>query len=612
MQQFDTQFIDRFMQPLLMRIFTDIAEGKDNIYLQKLLAGEEKIPLLKEEKEDFIEDYFLSDRTKPFSTTSEEDEKFQYAFIDSFADLIRLRSRLSGVEGTKDAFFPDDEKKFDVTTLRNIYDLSYKVTLLFEKAEIEKLIESKKEKGEIAQTKASRDKALLEAGRLKLINVNGEDQYISEEEARKFANTPAGDVEVIPLIAIGTSGTSTNISSISKVGKTADEVLATISSEDKAEKQIAAETKNADTESAATNKPATAESANVESATATKSKKQLSAKPKSAKIAELSNDFKSSKKASIEMMMEKNGLEVLDDGFTIDEKGIAHGRVKDAKGQILIVETDTLPNENDPQKYELRFKFTFADDSSKNFILNQTDLNKFLPDGKTRKTADEVGFGIRPEVAGTQAETSKITAGAVALGGGIPSSAGTSSVEAIISQKEKLKLESKEKIEISGVPGKESLEQIAELPKEEREKGKMKIPRPVRMPVAKRPQERERFASVTEGRSEMGRHGTIMEQKKKLAERPVLDGQQPMDSQMPQGPRLAYAEQPQAAPAKTKKSKMPLVAAIATGGSVFVGVGGIIGAGMNAGSDTTNAFAAYPQMLAGTVDLIMKLTHFFT
>lgn len=595
MQQFDTQFIDRFMQPLLLRIFTDIAEGKDNLYLQKLLAGEEKIPLLKEEKEDFINDYFLSDRTKPFSTTSEESEKFQYAFIDSLDELIRLRSRLSGIDGTKDAFFPDDEKKFDVTTLRNIYDLSYKITLLFEKAEIEKLIESKKEKGEIARAKASRDNALLSAGRLKLINVNGEDQYISEEEVLKFADTPSGDVEVTPLIAIGTLGVQPS-----------DEVLATISSEDKAEKTRITEP----TKSGTATGTANAESVIAKSATA--EKKQISAKPKTAKIAELSGDFKSSKKASIEIMMEKNGLEVLDDGFTIDEKGIAHGRVKDAKGQILIVETDTLPDENDPQKYELRFKFTFEDDSSKSFILNQTDLNKFLPDGKTRKTADEVGFGIRPEDSGIAATaTSKGTAGAVALGGGIPQSAGTSSVEAIISQKEKLKLESEEKTEISGVPGKDSSEQLAELPKEERERGKMKIPRPVRMPVTERPQERERFASISEGRGGIRQQETIMDQKKKLAERPVLDGRQPMDSQMPAGPRLAYVGEQQPAPSKPKKSKMPLVAAIATGGSVFVGVGGIIGAGMNAGSDTTNAFAAYPQMLAGTVDLIMKLTHFF-
>jgi len=58
MQQFNAQFIDRFLQPLLLRIFTDMGEGKQNPYLRKLMAGTEEVPFLPEEKKDFINDYF--------------------------------------------------------------------------------------------------------------------------------------------------------------------------------------------------------------------------------------------------------------------------------------------------------------------------------------------------------------------------------------------------------------------------------------------------------------------------------------------------------------------------------------------------------------------------
>jgi hypothetical protein len=549
MQQFDTQFIDRYMQPLLMRIFTDIAAGKENTYLQKLLAGTEIIPFREEEKKDFINDYFLTDKTKPFSTTSQEDQEFQNAFIGAFSDLIRNRSRLSGVDGTRQAFFPDKEKRFDEISVRNIYDLSYKITLTFEKNRVGQLIAAKIEKGEITDAKASHDQALLAGGRLKLVNVNGTDQYISEEEARASAGTAAGQVTAIPLIAVGTSGRPSDIALTSQKGKTAAEVAAM---------------------SAAAG--------------------PLSTQPKTATIAEVAGDFKPPKKASMEMMMEKNGLEVTGEGFTIDDHGTARGKVKDANGQLLFVEAETIPVENDPQKYEFQFKFTFADDTSKSFKLNQTDLNRFQPSEKERKSAQEVGFGVKPKPFTEKKPRGTLTAEA---------EIGAASVEAILSRSkanaEKTGQGGAGNEEAYNLPGK-ATEGIS---KTEKGKEKMEIPQPVRMPIS--------VKSFIKAQTKTP--STIMEQKKRLAAKPQIPGQLPKYNPIPGGPNLAYGQQP-AAPTR-KKNRMPLLAGLATGGTIFAGLGVTTIAGMNTGTGNPD-LSAVPTLLAGAVNVILKLTHFFT
>ncbi len=543
MQQFDSQFIDRSMQPLLMRIFTDIADGKENPYLQKLLAGEEIIPLKEEEKKDFINDYFLYDKTKPFSTTSQEDTEFQNAFLDSLSELIRTRSRLSGVDGARQAFFPDKEKRFDEISIRNIYDLAYKITLNFEKAKIGKLIAAKGEKGVITEAKASQDQALLESGRLRLVNVNGTDQYISEEEARASVGTRAGEVGVIPLIAIGTSGQPSDVALAAKKGKTADEVA-------------------------------------LDSAAAG----PVSTKSKPATITEVAGDFKPSKKASIEMMMEKNGLEVVGEGFKIDEKGIARGKVKDADGQLLFVEAETIPVENDPQKYDLQFKFTFADDTSKSFKLNQSDLRRFRPSEKERKSAAEVGFGERPKPFKEKKLEGVMT---------VEAQIGAATVEALLARKAR-----------------------TEGPKapEGREEEAYRLPEkaPAVIPSESKGKEKAKTQGVRAGAGVSGKQAkksreTVMARKKRLAEQPTLPGQPSRYARIPGGPSLPYGEQPVAS---AKKNRWPLIAGIATGGSVVGGVGGVfLGAG---GTDSTGAAAGIHTMLAGAAEIILKITNLLT
>ncbi|MCC7197330.1 hypothetical protein IT413_04020 [Candidatus Peregrinibacteria bacterium] len=190
MSGFTPQFVDKFLNPLLKRVMTDMADpSEDKQYLRRLTIGAQSQKLQPLEREKFFRDYFRQDKTKPYSSTEKEDLDFQNEFLDTFISSFDLHKGLSGVDGVKKLYFPegekDKEKKFSDEAQRNIYRLAYKLSLTFEKKRIEELM--KKEKGEVTE----KDKENIALGKVKLIIVDGVERYITEEESKVAAQNPA-------------------------------------------------------------------------------------------------------------------------------------------------------------------------------------------------------------------------------------------------------------------------------------------------------------------------------------------------------------------------------------------------------------------------------------
>lgn len=190
MSGFTPQFVERFLNPLLKQVMTDMSDpSEDKQYLKRLTLGLQSEKLQPLEREKFFRDYFRADKTKPFSSTEKEDVDFQEEFLDTFIKSFDLHKGLSGVDGVKKLYFPegekDKEKTFSGDAEKNIYRLAYKLSVTFEKKRIEELM--KKEKGEVS----AKDKENIASGKVKLIIVDGVERYITEEEARVAAQNPA-------------------------------------------------------------------------------------------------------------------------------------------------------------------------------------------------------------------------------------------------------------------------------------------------------------------------------------------------------------------------------------------------------------------------------------
>lgn len=190
MSGFTPQFVERFLNPLLKQVMTDMSDpSEDKQYLKRLTLGLQSEKLQPLEREKFFRDYFRADKTKPFSSTEKEDVDFQEEFLDTFIKSFDLHKGLSGVDGVKKLYFPegekDKEKTFSGDAEKNIYRLAYKLSVTFEKKRIEELM--KKEKGEVS----AKDKENIASGKVKLIIVDGVERYITEEEAKVAAQNPA-------------------------------------------------------------------------------------------------------------------------------------------------------------------------------------------------------------------------------------------------------------------------------------------------------------------------------------------------------------------------------------------------------------------------------------
>jgi len=204
------------MLPLLGEVVTDMGKGEKPRIFGKLLDGVQMLPL---EKDEFVRYYFENrqdqNRKKPFAeTTPEQDRKFWRAFTDEFGKYMVMRYRLSGAEGARQAFFPGKDGGFTQVVTRNIFDLAYRITNDFERARIEQLIKKEEEAAKAAggdaaikgAAKAATDRGLLAAGKLKLIMVNGVEQYRSEKEIKDAAalkDPNVKNMKVTPASAVG-------------------------------------------------------------------------------------------------------------------------------------------------------------------------------------------------------------------------------------------------------------------------------------------------------------------------------------------------------------------------------------------------------------------------
>lgn len=369
-ETFGPQFIDRYMKPLIQRIVTDMAEPKpDTQYLQRIMIGGEGDKLKALEKEQFFNEYFRKDKTKPFSTTEEGDVKFQNKFLDEFTESFQTRRKLSDVEGVRRALLPGKDKSFNEEVSRNIFQMAYKMCLDFEKQRVQEILQ--KEKGEMSV----KDREDLEAGKLKLIIVNGVEHVIHEDEAKNAASNPTmKNVVVKEYLSKQIEGGTAD--GIGTAGGTSGGI-----------------------EGAGTG---TATGGAIEGAGATGSAvggpaAGLESPPTT--LETVANDFGDAKAAGMETLLEKNGLEMVG-GLSYDpadkEKRFLKGKVRDVNGQLLNVRIDTKAGKDEPHK----FAFTFAgpppsgtkgkDRTGETFFLSQNDLKKFEPEPGKRQSAEEI------------------------------------------------------------------------------------------------------------------------------------------------------------------------------------------------------------------------------
>lgn len=333
------------MLPLLGEVVTDMSKGEKNLFLGKLLQGEQILPL---ERDEFVRYYFENrqdqNRKSPFiDTTPEQNRKFWYSFTDEFSRYMILRFRLSGTEGTRTAFYPGKEGGFTQEVTKNLYDLAYRITNDFEQERISQLIKKEEEAaradGDAERAKkAAHDRELLNAGKLKLVLVNGVEQYISEEEAKNAATSQDENIrrmKVTPAVGVG-------------LGKMKD--------------------------------PGIYSSAVQE---------------ETAGFDELQNDFVTSSAAATDQKYEKlvtamadNGLDIVPNTFknpqgqwNIDEKGFLNGEVKDRRGQRMKVKINPALGEKDPDKFEFTFIGGTAPNGSPldglSFTASEADLDNF-------------------------------------------------------------------------------------------------------------------------------------------------------------------------------------------------------------------------------------------
>lgn len=392
MQQFNQLFFERHLIPLIEEITTDMSTGEKNVYLRKILFNENLDPT---EEKDFMHDYFTSNvkkaAQKPFSGESDEDKKFHKNFLEEFRKAFNRKNKLSGPAGARNAYLPDDKKQFSGEVSRNIYRLAYQLTLSFEKSRIKELIEKRKAAAQSAEekNKLEKDLELLENGKLKLIEVNGEEQYVSEEEIKNYEANPAfTNVEVVPMIGVGVGDAAMSKDAGTGPRLTLAGPERTGAPEVQEERPHAGAVQPAGGQKQSRSGAAAAQLFPAQAAT----------------FSQLKGDFKASQLASMQVMLEESGLEVTKDLAFDDRTGKIVGEVQDLKGQRLRVSIDpNLGDEATGKDGKHKFVFTFIDGETPDgksldgvsFDLSKKDIKKFNQGGR-RRSAYEVGL---PQIA---------------------------------------------------------------------------------------------------------------------------------------------------------------------------------------------------------------------
>lgn len=365
------------------------------MYLGNLMIGR---PLDAGAKKNFFEDYFSV--SSPIGLFFQHDPKglveFREMYFEEFSKLLKNRIYLSGEYGVVEAYFESKDKSNSGDVSRNIFRMAYQMMLDFEKTRIEKLIKAKAaHNGEGLGENLYLEKyhGLLAQGKLKLVKMpDGTEEFLTQEQIKaKIAE--GSQLEVVPFIetGLGEKMLSTNPGTELPLAPTWDGT----SSMNAGTMAGAGAVAGAGAAVAGT-------SAAYDSTTIPEVKSTF---------AKMKDDFKSSQIASIEMDLEKNGLEIAQNFelIWVDKDGkqtnddskkdhqVFQGKVKDVNGKELIVMVNPDLNYTDGKK----IIFIFADDpNKKHFYKSQQDLKDFREpprkDGTpgNRKSAEEV---LHPE-----------------------------------------------------------------------------------------------------------------------------------------------------------------------------------------------------------------------
>lgn len=332
MIQFNQQYIRDYLKPFIRQVLTDMSAATDkNDALYKI---RHQIAITENDKDEFKQKYFQGNQPANRPFTKPEDEKYQDYFIEELKKKVDAQIRLSKVEGMEKALLPDTESGREFGThqalTRNLNQLAITMARSFEKRAIKQNLA---EKGEMNEENERR----LENGELKLVEVDGEEQVVTEEEVTDMAQENP-QATIIPSI------------------------------EPNIEKTF--EDRPLDEKGAETPQPP--------------EKKEVA-------TTQVREDFDTAKRESIREILTDSGLEVV--GEMTIENGVVRGTVIDVEGQELVVNVDTKK----PNYAADKFIFIFTENGphgdlkGKRIPLSQNDLqSSFIGEKGERKTAEKV------------------------------------------------------------------------------------------------------------------------------------------------------------------------------------------------------------------------------
>ncbi len=200
MRKFDQEFTRKYVTPLLKEVLVDVATGrKGNQYLGKLFSGthEAKEPMTVIEKTDFMKDYFLTPVRNVPSHPFFEDKSLRENFFDELQHFFKLRNKLSGPNGARNSYLPNENGDFSDDAEREILRLSLKITHNFEQKRIAKQIDEQEERGQLDMQQAEGKRDLLANGKLILNETNGVQSYEQKPDMAVLSDEERAEQELI-------------------------------------------------------------------------------------------------------------------------------------------------------------------------------------------------------------------------------------------------------------------------------------------------------------------------------------------------------------------------------------------------------------------------------
>lgn len=340
MLQFNEQYIRNYLKPLLVKVLTDMSgvdreHKREPLYFYKILN---KIDLDSRDKSNFVRDYFqgIQPASRPFM--HDDQAEYRGLFLDELIKQVKIREKLSEMEGVKLAYLPDEEagRTFGshAELTRNVNLLALHMAQNFEKHQIREKLAQK-------GTLTAEMNKKIEDGEVKLVVMKtpeGEEQEMikTEEELADMAQEQPEAV-VTPFLEPGLP-----------------EKIDALPIDDKPD----------ETPAPPESKPST--------------------------VAEVKADVDNGKASSIRELLMSSGLEVV--GEITITGGIATGKVRDVRGQELKVTVNTTLPDYKANKYVFEFLDTGPnrDLAGKQIPVSKNDLPSTFVDEKGRRTAADV------------------------------------------------------------------------------------------------------------------------------------------------------------------------------------------------------------------------------